>query len=112
MSENELFKIPEEALKKIKTQEEFESFFQELYKQGVEALLKAEIGDHLGYPKHDPSGKNSGNSRNGSSRKTLKTNLGEVPLDVPRDRIRLLFPSISACRRRLNMLLLRCIPEA
>ena len=41
MSENELFKIPEEALKKIKTQEEFESYFQELYKQGVEALLKA-----------------------------------------------------------------------
>jgi putative transposase len=86
MSEKELFKIPEEALKKIKTREEFESYFQELYKQGVEALLKAEIDEHLGYPKHDPSGKNSGNSRNGFSKKTLKTNLGEVPLDVPRDR--------------------------
>jgi transposase-like protein len=86
MSEKELFKIPEEALKKIRTREEFESYFQELYKQGVEALLKAEIDEHLGYPKHDPTGKNSGNSRNGFSKKTLKTNLGEVPLDVPRDR--------------------------
>jgi len=86
MNEKELFKIPEEALKKIRTREEFESYFQELYKQGVEALLKAEIDEHLGYPKHDPSGKNSGNSRNGFSKKTLKTNLGEVPLDVPRDR--------------------------
>jgi transposase-like protein len=86
MSEKDLFKIPEEALKKIKTREEFESYFQELYKQGVEALLKAEIDEHLGYPKHDPSGKNSGNNRNGFSKKTLKTNLGEVPLDVPRDR--------------------------
>jgi transposase-like protein len=86
MSEKELFKIPEEALKKIRTREEFESYFQELYKQGVEALLKAEIDEHLGYPKHDPSGKNSGNSRNGFSKKTLKTNLGEVPLDIPRDR--------------------------
>ena len=86
MSENELFKIPEEALKKIKSQEEFEEFIQKLYKQGVEALLKAEINEHLGYPKHDPSGNNSGNSRNGFSKKTLKTNLGEVPLDVPRDR--------------------------
>ncbi len=86
MSEKELFKIPEESLKKIKTQAEFESFFQELYKQGVEALLKAEIDEHLGYPKHDPSGNNSGNSRNGFSKKTLKTNLGEVPLDIPRDR--------------------------
>jgi putative transposase len=86
MSEKDLFKIPEEALKKIKTREEFESYFQELYKQGVEALLKAEIDEHLGYPKHDPSGKNSGNNRNGFRKKTLKTNLGEVPLDVPRDR--------------------------
>ena len=86
MSDNELFKIPEEALKKIKTQAEFEAYFQELYKQGVEALLKAEIDEHLGYPKHYPSSKNSGNNRNGFSRKTLKTNLGEVPLDVPRDR--------------------------
>ncbi|MDP4224326.1 MAG: hypothetical protein Q8868_13550 [Bacteroidota bacterium] len=55
MSENELFKIPEEALKKIKTQAEFEAYMQELYKQGVEDLLKAEINEHLGYPKHDPS---------------------------------------------------------
>jgi putative transposase len=102
MSENELFKIPEEALKKIKTQEEFESYFQELYKQGVEALLKAEIGDHLGYPKHDPSGKNSGNSRNGSSRKTLKTNLGEVPLDVPRDRNATFDPIIVPKHQRMS----------
>jgi transposase-like protein len=102
MSENELFKIPEEALKKIKTQEEFESYFQELYKQGVEALLKAEIGEHLGYPKHDPSGKNSGNSRNGSSRKTLKTNLGEVPLDIPRDRNATFDPIIVPKHQRMS----------
>ena len=86
MNDNEKFKIPEEALKKIKTQAEFESFIQELYKQGVEALLKAEIDDHLGYPKHSPEGKNTGNSRNGYSGKTLKTNIGDIPLDVPRDR--------------------------
>ena len=102
MSENELFKIPEEALKKIKTQEEFESYFQELYKQGVEALLKAEIGEHLGYLKHDASGKNSGNSRNGSSRKTLKTNLGEVPLDVPRDRNATFDPIIVPKHQRMS----------
>jgi len=43
MSDNELFKIPEEALKKIKTQAEFEDFIQRLYKQGVEALLKTDF---------------------------------------------------------------------
>ncbi len=86
MNDNEKFKIPEEALKKIRTQAEFESFIQELYKQGVEALLKTEIDDHLGYPKHSPEGRNTGNSRNGYSGKTLKTNIGDIPLDVPRDR--------------------------
>lgn len=102
MSDNELFKIPEEALKKIKTQAEFEAYFQELYKQGVEALLKAEINEHLGYPKHDPSGKNSGNSRNGTSRKTLKTNLGEVPLDVPRDRNSTFDPVVIPKHQRMS----------
>jgi transposase-like protein len=86
MEENEEFKFPEDQLKKIKSKEEFEDFFTKLYKQGVEALLKAEMEEHLGYKKHDPKGKNSGNNRNGTSGKTLKTNLGEIPLDVPRDR--------------------------
>lgn len=102
MSEKELFKIPDEALKKIKTREEFESYFQELYKQGVEALLKAEIDEHLGYPKHDPSGNNSGNSRNGFSKKTLKTNLGEVPLDVPRDRNATFDPVVVPKHERMS----------
>ena len=102
MSDNELFKIPEEALKKIKTQEEFEDLIQRLYKQGVEALLKAEIKEHLGYPKYDPTGKNSGNSRNGFSRKTLKTNLGEVPLDVPRDRNSTFDPVVVPKHERMS----------
>ena len=102
MSDNELFKIPEEALKKIKTQEEFEDYIQRLYKHGVEALLKAEIKEHLGYPKYDPTGKNSGNSRNGFSRKTLKTNLGEVPLDVPRDRNSTFDPVVVPKHERMS----------
>ena len=102
MSDNELYKIPEEALKKIKTQAEFEDFIQRLYKQGVEALLKAEIKEHLGYSKYDPAGKNSGNSRNGFSRKTLKTNLGEVPLDVPRDRNSTFEPVVVPKHERMS----------
>ena len=102
MNEKELFKIPEEALNKIKSQEEFEEFIQRLYKQGVESLLKAEINEHLGYTKYDPSGKNSGNSRNGFSRKTLNTNLGEVPLDVPRDRNATFDPIIVPKHQRMS----------
>jgi putative transposase len=52
----------------------------------LERALQAELTDHLGYDKHDPVGKNSGNSRNGTGKKTLKGDFGELPLEVPRDR--------------------------
>ena len=48
--------------------------------------MQAELTHHLGYEKHSPEGKNSGNSRNGKSRKTLKGEFGTLPIEVPRDR--------------------------
>ena len=48
--------------------------------------MDAEITHHLGYEKHSPSGKNTGNSRNGKSPKTIKSDSGEIPIVVPRDR--------------------------
>lgn len=59
---------------------------KQLTKAILERALEAEMTDHLGYEKHDPAGHNSGNSRNGSSRKTLKGNFGELELETPRDR--------------------------
>ena len=52
----------------------------------VERAMEAELTDHLGYEKHDPDGNGSGNSRNGYSKKTLKSKKGDIPIDVPRDR--------------------------
>jgi putative transposase len=52
----------------------------------VERALQAEMTDHLGYDKNDPKGRGSGNSRNGTGSKTLKTDLGAVEVEVPRDR--------------------------
>ena len=52
----------------------------------VERALQAELTHHLGYAKHDPAGQNTGNSRNGRSGKTLKTEQGPLPIEVPRDR--------------------------
>jgi len=52
----------------------------------LERALKAELSHHLGYEKHDPTGKNSGNSRNGKSSKTLEGDFGTLPIEVPRDR--------------------------
>jgi putative transposase len=52
----------------------------------LERAMQAELTTHLGYEKHAPEGKNSGNSRNGKSQKTLSGDFGELPLEVPRDR--------------------------
>ncbi|MCA1568521.1 MAG: IS256 family transposase [Acidobacteria bacterium] len=52
----------------------------------LERAMQVEMSEHLGYEKHDSTGDNSGNSRNGSSGKTLKGDFGELPIEVPRDR--------------------------
>lgn len=62
------------------------SFLSEMCKAVLERGLRAELDAHLGYGKHDAAGKGSGNSRNGSTPKTVQTEIGPVPLDVPRDR--------------------------
>jgi len=49
-------------------------------------MLDAEMNEHLGYPKHDPSGYLTGNSRNGSYQRTLRSSEGPFTLDIPRDR--------------------------
>jgi putative transposase len=59
----------------------------ELVKAVLERGLSVELDDHLGYAKGDPAGRGSPNSRNGFTPKTLGTEVGPVPLDVPRDRI-------------------------
>ena len=73
--------------KQFKSKEEFHSFFNTLFKQGVEEMLKAELDAHLGYEKYSKEGHHSGNSRNGSYSKKVKTeSLGDMILNIPRDR--------------------------
>jgi transposase-like protein len=58
-----------------------------LTKTVIETALDEEMVDHLGYDKHDPAGRGSGNSRNGVRTKTVLTdNCGPVEIEVPRDR--------------------------
>jgi putative transposase len=63
-----------------------EGLLQQLTKALVERALDSELTHHLGYEKHDASGDNSGNSRNGTTPKTIKGKRGQVRIDVPRDR--------------------------
>jgi putative transposase len=58
----------------------------QLNKALLERALQGEMTHHLGYEKHDPAGHHSGNSRNGTSAKTVKGKRGQVQLEVPRDR--------------------------
>jgi putative transposase len=48
--------------------------------------MESELTHNLGYEKHSPAGKKSGNSRNGKSSKTIKGDFGELPIEVLRDR--------------------------
>jgi putative transposase len=59
---------------------------KQLTKALVERALNAELTHHLGYEKHEPTGRGRGNSRNGKSRKKLKGDFGQVEIEVPRDR--------------------------
>ena len=63
-----------------------DGLLQQLTKALVERALQGELTHHLGYDKHAPEGKNSGNSRNGTSPKTIQGKRGQVQIDVPRDR--------------------------
>lgn len=73
-------------LKQFKDSGELNAFMEQLYARAMEQMLEGEMDSHLGYEKHSADGINSGNSRNGKTSKTVKTTLGEVDLEVPRDR--------------------------
>jgi putative transposase len=59
---------------------------KQLTKALIERAMNAELTHHLGYEKHSPTGRGSGNSRNGKTRKKLKGDFGEIEIEVPRDR--------------------------
>lgn len=69
---------------------------KQLTKAVLERALNAELTEHLGYERHEPAGRNSGNSRNGASKKKLKGDFGEIELETPRDRNASFEPKIVA----------------
>ena len=82
-------KVLDELLVNYKRPEDIigeKGLLKQLTKALLERALSAELTEHVGYDKHDPAGYNSGNSRNGSSKKKLKGEFGEIELETPRDR--------------------------
>jgi len=76
--------ISDAFLKQFKTHEELTDFLKQIQKRGIEKMLEGELDGHLDYDKHQRS--TGSNSRNGHSRKKIKTSFGESEIAVPRDR--------------------------
>jgi putative transposase len=69
-----------------KSTNDIQSKLKRLFAGTIEQMLEAEMDEHLGYEKHDNSGDNTGNSRNGYNHKTIISDYGESEIAIPRDR--------------------------
>ena len=72
----------------------------QLTKRIIESAAEGEMDDHLGYAKHDPAGRDGGNSRNGTRTKQLLTDVGPWEVAIPRDRDGSFEPQIVRKRQR------------
>lgn len=78
--------LAKELAKGCKSVEDIQEKLKNLFKDTIQEIFEAEMDQHLGYEKHSFVGDNTGNSRNGYSKKTIKTRYGKAELDIPRDR--------------------------
>jgi putative transposase len=79
----------QQELGKAQSMDDFfgkEGIFARLFAETLEQMLDAELTAQLGYEPYEAKGRNSGNSRNGHYRKTVRTSNGETEVTVPRDR--------------------------
>lgn len=84
--QNERQKLIKELAKDCVSVEDVHEKLRDLFKDTLQEIFEAEMNEHLGYKKHNNEGDNTGNSRNGYSRKTVKTRFGESEIQIPRDR--------------------------
>jgi len=92
--ENMQDKTIRELAKSCQTVEDVHNLLKSLFKDTLQTIFEAEMESHLGYEKHSVEGNNSGNSRNGYSKKTIKSKFGQTELKIPRDRNGEFKPSI------------------
>lgn len=90
-----------EKFKGAKNTKELTNFFQQMFREAVQEMLQAEMDEHLGYEKHSADSIQFSNSRNGKTKKKVKTRLGEIPIEVPRDRDSKFEPHIVPKRKRI-----------
>ena len=86
--EEAMNKLVKEILKNgdVKTVFDIETKLKRSFGKVIQSMLEAEMTEHLGHNKYEYSNENKGNYRNGSSKKKVKSNLGELEIEIPRDR--------------------------
>ncbi|BAF59616.1 transposase and inactivated derivatives [Pelotomaculum thermopropionicum SI] len=84
--QNTMDKTIKELARECETVEDVHNMLKNLFKDTLQQIFEAEMDEHLGYKKHSPEGNNTGNSRNGYSKKTIQTKLGKTEIEIPRDR--------------------------
>lgn len=75
-----------ELAKECRSVEDIQDKLRDLFKETLQQVFEAEMDEHLGYQKHDNAGDKTGNSRNGYSKKTIKSRYGATKVKIPRDR--------------------------
>ena len=101
----------------ISSMEDIQNLFKETIAEFMENGLDAELDDELGYSKYDYKNKETENSRNGHSSKTLRTSFGDVEVAVPRDRKgefdpQLLKKNQTSISQDIEERSFRCMPKA
>lgn len=91
--------LNDDFLKQFKSTEELSGFLKEIQKRGLEKMLEAELDSHLDYDKHQRT--SNPNSRNGYSKKNVRTSFGESVINVPRDREASFNPMIVPKRKNI-----------
>ena len=84
--------VPREVLRafikdyKLQTAEDVQNALKDIFADTLQEMLEAEMDTTLGYEKHDDENKDTDNRRNGHSQKTVRSEFGDVTLQIPRDR--------------------------
>ena len=85
-----------ELAKECRTVEDVHDMLKNLFKDTLQGIFEAEMEQHLGYEKNNVEGNNTGNSRNGYSKKKIRTKFGETQLDIPTPGINIKCRTISS----------------
>lgn len=70
----------------VKTTKDVQEMLKDLFAETVQEILEAELDEHLGYDRYDNQNKNTTNSRNGYRSKNVKSDFGQIGINIPRDR--------------------------